>query len=87
MGEACHDHEPKRARRVFSDCRPPAATTSTRCASDLWIIVNVENWDVLRAMPRAVLPPPMGARFSPIFLTGLGMNMECVSGSGDYSNA
>ena len=26
----------------------------------VWIIVNVENWDIRRAMPRAVLPPPMG---------------------------
>jgi peptidoglycan/xylan/chitin deacetylase (PgdA/CDA1 family) len=26
----------------------------------IWIIVNVENWDPRRAMPRTVLPPPMG---------------------------
>jgi allantoinase len=26
----------------------------------VWLIVNVENWDPRRAMPRAVLPPPMG---------------------------
>ena len=25
----------------------------------VWVIVNVENWDARRAMPRAVLPPPM----------------------------
>jgi peptidoglycan/xylan/chitin deacetylase (PgdA/CDA1 family) len=26
----------------------------------VWTIVNVENWDIQRAMPRAMLPPPMG---------------------------
>ncbi len=26
----------------------------------VWLIVNVEHWDARRAMPRAVLPPPMG---------------------------
>jgi peptidoglycan/xylan/chitin deacetylase (PgdA/CDA1 family) len=26
----------------------------------VWTIVNVENWDIRRPMPRAVLPPPMG---------------------------
>jgi peptidoglycan/xylan/chitin deacetylase (PgdA/CDA1 family) len=26
----------------------------------VWLIVNVENWDIRRPMPRAVLPPPMG---------------------------
>ena len=26
----------------------------------VWVIVNVENWDIKRPMPRAVLPPPMG---------------------------
>jgi allantoinase len=26
----------------------------------VWPIVNVENWDLRRPMPRAVLPPPMG---------------------------
>jgi allantoinase len=26
----------------------------------VWVIVNVENWDIRRSMPRAVLPPPMG---------------------------
>jgi peptidoglycan/xylan/chitin deacetylase (PgdA/CDA1 family) len=31
----------------------------------VWLIVNVENWDPRRAMPRAVLPPPMGAALIP----------------------
>jgi peptidoglycan/xylan/chitin deacetylase (PgdA/CDA1 family) len=26
----------------------------------IWPIVNVENWDIHRPMPRTVLPPPMG---------------------------
>jgi allantoinase len=26
----------------------------------VWVIVNVENWDIRRPMPRAILPPPMG---------------------------
>jgi peptidoglycan/xylan/chitin deacetylase (PgdA/CDA1 family) len=26
----------------------------------VWVIVNVENWDIRRPMPRAALPPPMG---------------------------
>lgn len=26
----------------------------------VWVIANVENWDIRRPMPRAVLPPPMG---------------------------
>src|SRR5215813_3236730 len=31
----------------------------------VWIIVNVENWDIQRPMPRAVLPPPMGGSLLP----------------------
>ena len=31
----------------------------------VWVIVNVENWDARRAMPRAVLPPPMGVPLLP----------------------
>ncbi len=26
----------------------------------VWMIVNVENWDIRRPMPRTILPPPMG---------------------------
>ncbi len=26
----------------------------------VWTIVNVEEWDIERPMPRTVLPPPMG---------------------------
>jgi peptidoglycan/xylan/chitin deacetylase (PgdA/CDA1 family) len=31
----------------------------------VWTIVNVENWDPRGAMPRAVLPPPMGQPMLP----------------------
>lgn len=31
----------------------------------VWPIVNVENWDIRRPMPRAVLPPPMGNPLMP----------------------
>ncbi len=31
----------------------------------VWTIVNVENWSPLGAMPRAVLPPPMGQPLLP----------------------
>jgi allantoinase len=31
----------------------------------IWIIVNVENWDPRRAMPRNVLPAPMGQQLLP----------------------
>ena len=31
----------------------------------VWVIVNVEEWDSARAMPRTVLPPPMGEPLLP----------------------
>jgi allantoinase len=31
----------------------------------VWVIVNVENWDIRRPMPRAILPPPMGVPLVP----------------------
>ena len=31
----------------------------------VWTIVNVETWDIGRAMPRTVLPPPMGSPLIP----------------------
>ena len=31
----------------------------------VWTIVNVENWSPIGAMPRAVLPPPMGQPLLP----------------------
>jgi peptidoglycan/xylan/chitin deacetylase (PgdA/CDA1 family) len=31
----------------------------------VWIIVNVEHWSIAKAMPRTVLPPPMGQPLLP----------------------
>ena len=31
----------------------------------VWFIANVEDWDISRAMPRTVLPPPMGVPLLP----------------------
>ena len=31
----------------------------------VWVIVNVEHWSMERAMPRTVLPPPMGQALLP----------------------
>ncbi len=31
----------------------------------LWLILNVEEWRIERAMPRTVLPPPMGQQLLP----------------------
>jgi peptidoglycan/xylan/chitin deacetylase (PgdA/CDA1 family) len=31
----------------------------------VWLIVNVENWEIRRPMPRAILPPPMGVPLVP----------------------
>jgi allantoinase len=39
--------------------RPPL-TLPVGARMVVWPIVNVENWDIHRPMPRAVLPPPMG---------------------------
>lgn len=39
--------------------RPPLALPDG-ARMVIWPIVNVENWDIHRPMPRTVLPPPMG---------------------------
>lgn len=38
----------------------PGATFPEGVRLVVWIIVNVEYWDIANPMPRAVLPPPMG---------------------------
>ncbi len=40
--------------------RPPLALPNG-ARMVVWIIVNVEEWDIERAMPRTVLTPPNGA--------------------------
>ena len=31
----------------------------------VWLIVNIENWEIKRPMPRTVLPPPLGTPLLP----------------------
>ncbi len=31
----------------------------------VWLIVNAENWEISRSMPRTILPPPMGVPLMP----------------------
>ena len=31
----------------------------------VWLIVNIESWEIKRPMPRTVLPPPLGAPLLP----------------------
>jgi len=44
--------------------RPPL-TLPGDARMAVWTIVNVEHWDCARAMPRTVLPPPMGEPLLP----------------------
>ena len=37
--------------------RPPLALPGGKRVA-VWVIVNIENWDIERPMPRTVLPPP-----------------------------
>jgi peptidoglycan/xylan/chitin deacetylase (PgdA/CDA1 family) len=46
------------------DSRPKLALPGDARVA-VWTIVNVENWSPLGAMPRAVLPPPMGQSLLP----------------------
>lgn len=50
-----------RARAPYTPIhrRPPLALPGQARVA-VWTIVNVENWQPTGAMPRAVLPPPMG---------------------------
>jgi len=50
-----------RARAPYTPIhrRPPLALPGNARVA-VWTIVNVENWQPTGAMPRAVLPPPMG---------------------------
>ena len=42
----------------------------------VWLIVNIESWEIKRPMPGTVLPPPWERRFCPISRIGHGMNMK-----------
>ena len=43
----------------------PALTLPDGARMAVWTIVNVEDWSIERAMPRAVLSPPMGQPLQP----------------------
>lgn len=43
----------------------PKLTLPDNARIAVWTIVNVENWDPAQAMPRTVLPPPMGQPLLP----------------------
>src|SRR4051794_27435520 len=45
--------------------RRPALKLPGDARVAVWTIVNVENWSPAGAMPRAVLPPPMGQPLLP----------------------
>jgi allantoinase len=45
--------------------RRPALKLPNNARVAVWTIVNVENWSPLGAMPRTVLPPPMGQPLLP----------------------
>jgi hypothetical protein len=59
----------------------PKLTLPGNARLAVWVIVNVENWEIRRPMPRMVLPPPSGVRI------GRGTNTACASASGAFSNA
>ena len=43
----------------------PSLTLPDGARIAVWIIVNVEEWAITRAMPRTILPPPMGEPLLP----------------------
>ena len=43
----------------------PKLTLPGNARLAVWVIVNVENWEIRRPMPRMVLPPPSGAPLLP----------------------
>ena len=60
------------AFRLLSDRVPyqampdrPVLTVPNGNRMIVWVIVNVEHWSIERAMPRTVLPPPMGQPLLP----------------------
>jgi allantoinase len=43
----------------------PKLTLPGNARLAVWVIVNVENWEIRRPMPRMVLPPPLGIPLLP----------------------
>lgn len=42
----------------------PSLTLPGGARLAVWLIVNIENWETKRPMPRTVLPPPLGSAAS-----------------------
>lgn len=66
MNEPSFDPETIRNRLPYSPItqRPPLRLPKGERVA-VWTIVNVENWSPANAMPRTVLPPPMGQPLLP----------------------
>jgi peptidoglycan/xylan/chitin deacetylase (PgdA/CDA1 family) len=58
-----HTHRDRVSFAPIGDRPPFRLPGGARVA--VWTIVNVENWDPAQAMPRTVLPPPMGQPMLP----------------------
>jgi len=43
----------------------PKLTLPGQARLAVWIVVNIENWEITRPMPRMVLPPPLGVPVKP----------------------
>ncbi len=43
----------------------------------VWSIVNLEEWEITRAMARQVIPAPTGVVVVPDFPTGAGTSTAC----------
>jgi allantoinase len=43
----------------------PKLTLPGQARLAVWIIVNIENWEITRPMPRMVLPPPLAVPLKP----------------------
>jgi len=43
----------------------PKLTLPGNARLAVWVIVNIENWEIRRPMPRTVLPPPLGVPLLP----------------------
>jgi allantoinase len=66
MSDIAIDPERIRARLPYAPItQRPALRLPDGARVAVWTIVNVENWSPAGAMPRAVLPPPMGQPLLP----------------------
>ena len=77
----------ERASRTPLLLNSPKLTLPGNARLAVWVIVNVENWEIRRPMPRTVLPPPLGMPLSPDLPNWPGTNIACESVSGVSWNA